>query len=63
MIDIDTGEIIDAEYKLVQIKGGIKTEKFCSSDINEALKYLKWHAARYKEGLLMEINPLKKGVK
>ena len=63
MIDIDSGKKINAEYKLVQIKGGKRTEKFCSFDINETLKYLKWHAAKYKEGLLMEINPIKNGVK
>ena len=60
MLDISTGERIEALYKLVQIKGGKRVEKFQSTDINEALKYQKWHAKRYREGLLMEIYPQKK---
>ena len=60
MLDIDTGEQIDALYKLFQIKGGKKEEKFQSHDINEAIAFQKNYAARYKEGLYMEILPKKK---
>ena len=60
MLDISTGEQIEALYKLIQLKGGKRTEKFQSTDINAALKYQKWYAKRYHEGLLMEICPQKK---
>jgi len=60
MLDIDTGEQIDALYKLFQIKGGKKEEKFQSHDINEAIAFQKNYAARYQEGLYMEILPKKK---
>lgn len=55
MLDIDTGEQIKALYKLYRIKGGKKEEKFQSHDINEALAFQKNFAARYREGLYMEI--------
>ena len=60
MLDISTGEQIEALYKLIQIKGGKRVEKFQTTDINEALKYQKYHAKRFREGLLMEICPQKK---
>ena len=60
MLDIDSGEQIEALYKLFRIKGGKKEEKFRSTDINEALAYQKHYAARYQEGLYMEILPKKK---
>lgn len=60
MLDIDTNEQIDALYKLYRIKGGKKEEKFQSSDINAAIEFQKNYAARYLEGLYMEILPKKK---
>jgi mannose/cellobiose epimerase-like protein (N-acyl-D-glucosamine 2-epimerase family) len=60
MLNIDTGEQIEALYRMVEIKGGKKEVKFQTTDINRALKYHKWYVARYKEGLLMEILPEKK---
>ena len=60
MLNIDTGEQIEALYRMVEIKGGRKEVKFQTTDINRALKYHKWYVARYKEGLLMEILPEKK---
>ena len=60
MLDIDSGENINALYKLVRIKGGKREDKFQTTDINRALKFHRWYVARYKEGLLMEILPEKK---
>lgn len=60
MLDIDSGEQIEALYKLYRIKGGKKEEKFQSTDINSAIAYQKNYAARYHEGLYMEILPKKK---
>jgi hypothetical protein len=56
MLDIDTGEQIKALYKLFQIKGGKKEEKFQSTDINDALAFQKNYVSRYREGLYMEIS-------
>ena len=55
MLDISTGEQAEALYKMLQIKGGKRIEKFRTTDINRAIKYNKWYAKRYHEGLLMEI--------
>lgn len=60
MIDINSGQKIEAIYKMVQMKCGKKIEKFSSNDINKALNYLKWHVKKYKEGLLLEIYPQNK---
>ena len=60
MLDALTGEQIEALYKMVQIKGGKRVEKFNTKDIDRAIRFLKWHAKRYREGLLMEIIPQKK---
>lgn len=60
MLDIDTGEQIEALYKLYKIKGGKKEEKFQSTDINEAIVFQKNYISRYREGLYMEILPRKK---
>ena len=60
MLDIDSGEQTEALYKLFRIHGGKKEEKFKSTDINEVLAYQKHYAARYQEGLYMEIIPKKK---
>ena len=60
MLDIDTGEQTEALYKLFQIKGGKKEEKFQSHNISEAIAFQKDYAARYREGLYMEILPKKK---
>jgi len=57
MIDVDTGEYIEAQYRFVEIRGGKRTEKFITPDIKRALKFHKWYVARYKEGLLLEIIP------
>ena len=60
MLDIDSGGQIEALYKLFRIRGGKKEEKFRSTDINDAIAYQKNYAARYQEGLYMEILPKKK---
>ena len=60
MLDINTGEEIEALYKMIQIKGGKRVEKFKTIDIKRALRFHKWYVARYREGLLMEILPQKK---
>ena len=60
MLDIKTGEEIEALYKMIQIKGGKRVEKFKTTDIKRALRFHKWYVARYREGLLMEILPQKK---
>jgi len=60
MLDIDTLGQIEALYKLFRIKGGKKEEKFRSTDINDAIAFQKNYAARYHEGLYMEILPKKK---
>ena len=60
MLDIKSGEEIRTLYKLVEIKGGKKTVKFRTTDIERALKFHKWYVNRYKQGLLMEIIPEKK---
>lgn len=60
MLDIDTGEQIEALYKMIEVKGGKRTEKFKTTDLKRALKFHKWYIARYKQGLLMEICRQKK---
>lgn len=60
MLDIDSGEQIEALYKLYRIKGGKKEEKFQSKDIKEAIEFQKNYVSRYREGLYMEILPEKK---
>ena len=60
MLDIDSGEQIEALYKLYRIKGGKKEVMFHSTDINDAIAYQKNYAARYREGLYMEILTEKK---
>ena len=60
MIDVNTGEEVETLYKMVQIKGGKRIDKFRTTDIKRALRFHKWYIARYHEGLLMEILPQKK---
>ena len=60
MLDIDSGEQTEALYKLFRIKGGKKEEKFQTTDINSAIAFQKNYAARYREGLYMEIITKKK---
>ena len=60
MLDLETGENINALYKFMKIQGGKKTEKFCTPDIKRALRFYKWYTNKYKEGLLLEIHPEKK---
>lgn len=57
MLDIQTGEEIETLYKMVQIKGGKKVDKFRTTDIKRALRFHKWYVKRYGEGLLLEILP------
>jgi len=59
MLDVDSGEQINALYKMYRIKGGKKEEKFQTTEIKCAIKFHKWYVARYKEGLYMEILPEK----
>ncbi len=60
MLDIITGEETEALYRMYQIHGGKKVEKFKTTDIKSALKFQKYYVSKYKEGLYMEICPLKK---
>ena len=60
MQDILTGESMETLYRMVQIKGGKRIEKFKTTDIKQALRFHKWYVKRYREGLLLEILPQKK---
>lgn len=60
MQDITTGENIETLYRMIQIKGGKRIEKFRTTDINRALHFHSWYVKRYREGLLLEILPKKK---
>lgn len=60
MLNIDTGEDINTLYKMIEIKGGKRIEKFKTTDIKRALRFQKWYIKQYKQGLLMEIIPEKK---
>lgn len=60
MLDVDSDSEINALYRLVQIKGGKRIEKFSTTDIKEALAYHSEYTKKYREGLLMEIVPEKK---
>lgn len=60
MLDFRTGQQIEALYKMVQIKGGKRIDKFKTTDIKRALRFHKWYIKKYHEGLLMEILPQKK---
>lgn len=60
MLDINTGEQVNALYKMVEVKGGKRIEKFKTTDIKQALRFHKWYVAKYKQGLLMEICQQKK---
>ena len=60
MLDIDTGQEIEALYKMVEIQGGKCIEKFSTTDIKRAIKFHKWYVSRYKRGLYTEIIPKKK---
>ncbi len=60
MLDINTGEQIQALYRLIEVKGGKRVEKFSSTDINEVINFHKEFVKKYRQGLLMEILPEKK---
>ncbi|MBR1775746.1 hypothetical protein IJ750_01560 [bacterium] len=60
MLDINTGEQIQALYRLIEVKGGKRVEKFSSTDINEVINFHKEFIKKYRQGLLMEILPEKK---
>ena len=60
MLDIKTGEQIEALYRMVEIRGGKRIDKFSTTDISRALRFHKWYVKRYKRGLYMEILPVKK---
>ena len=60
MLDVLTGEKIEALYRFIQIKGGKRAEKFQTTDIKRALKFHKYYVSKYKEGLYLEILPQKK---
>ena len=57
MLDIDSGEQIDALYKLYKIKGGKKEEVFQTTKIIDAINFHKDFTKKYREGLYMEILP------
>lgn len=60
MLDVKTGEQVEALYRMVEISGGKRTDKFSTTDISRALRFHKWYVKRYKRGLYMEILPKKK---
>lgn len=60
MLDIDSMEQVNSLFKMIEIKGGKRIEKFKTTDIKRALNFHKWYVAKYKQGLLMEIVPEKK---
>ncbi len=60
MLDVRTGEQIEALYRMVEISGGKRIDKFSTTDISRALRFHKWYVKRYKRGLYMEILPQKK---
>lgn len=60
MLDLFTNEEVETLYKMVQIKGGKRIEKFKTPDIKRALRFHRWYVKKFKEGLLMEILPKKK---
>ena len=60
MLDIDTGQQIEALYRMVEISGGKRIEKFHTTDIERALRFQRWYVKRYQRGLYMEIIPKKK---
>jgi len=60
MLDVRTGEQIEALYRMVEISGGKRIDKFSTTDISRALRFHKWYVKRYKRGLYMEIFPKKK---
>ena len=60
MLDVDTNEQIEALYRMVEITGGKRIDKFSTTDISRALRFHRWYVKRYKRGLYMEILPKKK---
>lgn len=60
MLDIDTGENVDALYKMTEMQGTKKVIRFKSTNIQSALGYLQWHVRKYRKGLLLEISKIKK---
>lgn len=60
MLDIDSMEQVNSLFKMIEIKGGKRIEKFKTTDIKRALNFHKWYVAKYRQGLLMEIVPEKK---
>ena len=48
MLDVDSGEQIDALYRMVQIKGGNRIEKFKTTELPRALRFHRWYINRYK---------------
>ena len=51
MLDINSGEQIEALYRMVKIKGGNKEIKFQTTDINRALKFHKWRFCLKKQSI------------
>ena len=47
MLDIDSGEQIEALYKLIQIKGGKRADKFQTTEIARALEFHRYYVAKY----------------
>ena len=60
MLDVRTGEQTEALYRMVDISGGKRVDKFSTTDILRALRFHRWYVKRYKRGLYMEILPKKK---
>lgn len=56
----NVNENTETLYRMVQIRGGKRIEKFQTSDIKRALRFHKWYVRRYHEGLLLEILSKKK---
>lgn len=60
MLDVITGEEIQALYQMIQMRNSERIVKFKTTSIDSALGYLQWHIRKYKRGLLLEISILKK---
>jgi hypothetical protein len=60
MLDVLTGEEVQALYQMIQMQNSTRIVKFKTTSIESALGYLQWHIRKYKRGLLLEISLLKK---
>lgn len=47
-------------FRISRLRGKERKVTFRTTDIKSALRFLKWYAKKYREGLLLEILPIKK---